>query len=143
MGFADSLAGRLFLVRRKSDLEYQIQIIMERKMAILDECNTLSAQMSNEIFQTGDHTTTFYGGVFPGNLPGVIPPNGYIPPIPVPTSSMPTGNYESRLAALQVKEKELDIRQKKMETELEAVKAEEESLKKIADDHVKKDFKVG
>jgi hypothetical protein len=143
MGFADSVAGRLFLIRRKSDIEFQIQIIMRRKIAILDECNSISANLSNNVFQNGNYTDAFYGGVFPGNLPGTTPPNAYQPPITVPTSSIPTGNYEQLLAELQVKEKELDVRQKKFENELEAVKAEEESLKKIADDHTKKDFKIG
>ena len=53
--------------------------------------------------------------------------------------------YEQEQAELQQIEKQLDTpNRKKMETELEAVKAEkEESFKKIAQDHAKNDFKIG
>ena len=139
MGFADAVAGRLFLVRRKSDLEFQIQTIMERKLAVLDQCNQISGQLANSIFQSGMNSTISSGTAFPGS----VYPTPTIPAIGVPQTSIGSNTYEHLLAQLQAKEKELDVRQKKMETELEAVKAEEESLKKIAMDHAKKDFKIG
>ena len=139
MGFADSVAGRLFLVRRRSDLEFQVQTIMERKLAVLDQCNQISAQMSNTIFQSGDNGLISSGTAMPGYIPG----SPYIPAVGVAQTSIGTNDYEAELAQLQSVEKELEVRQNKMETELEAVKAEEESLKKIADDHAKKDFKIG
>jgi len=139
MGFADAVTGRLFLARRKSDLEFQIQTIMERKLAILDQCNQISAQLANGIFQSGQHNDISSSTAFPG----AVYPTPVIPGINVPQTSIGTNQYERQLAKLQGVEKELDVKQKKFESELEAVKAEEESLKKIAQDHAKKDFKIG
>ncbi len=137
MGFADAVVTRLFLTRRRSDIEFKMQAIMQRKLAIMDECNRISEILANTIFQ-GDNTSAI-SPVAP--LPGLTPAS---PIVPLPGSQdVPTGYYETQLAQLQGIEKELDTRQKKLETELEAVKAEEESIKKIADDHAKKDFKIG
>ena len=137
MGFADAVAGRLFLVRRKSDLEFQIQSVMERKLAILDQCNQISAQLSNTIFQTDQNSDISSGTALPGTVYPAIPGIG------IPQTNVGSNQYENKLAQLQTVEKELDTQQKQMETELEAVKAEEESMKKIATDHAKKDFKIG
>jgi len=139
MGFADAVTGRLFLARRKSDLEFQIQTIMERKLAILDQCNQISAQLSNTIFQDGQHGDISNGAALPGYVAG----SPLIPAVGIPQNSIGTNQYERQLGRLQSLEKELDVKQKKFETELEAVKAEEESMKKIAQDHAKKDFKIG
>jgi len=139
MGFADAVTGRLFCTRRRSDLEVQIQSIMERKLAILDECNALSASHSNTIFQTGEHSTISSQAALLGANPG----NSYIPAVGLTQLGIGGNAYEADIAALQNVEKELEVKQNKLETELEAVKAEEESLKKIGDDHAKKDFKVG
>jgi len=142
MGFADSVTGRSFATRRRSDLEFEIQSIMQRKLAVLDACNQVSAQMSNSIFSTGLNGSISTGSA----LPGATYPNN-IPGVAVPQSIIGTAgtseNYEAELAQLQSVEKELEVQQNMKETELEAVKAEEESLKKIADDHAKKDFKIG
>ncbi|HSA06368.1 MAG TPA: hypothetical protein P5556_04245 [Candidatus Gastranaerophilales bacterium] len=139
MGFADAVAGRQFVVARKSDLEFQLSMIMERKLAILDECNQISQTLSNSIFQSGLHNTI----TSPTATPGFIAPSPVIPPAVFGQSPYGTGEYEQRLSELQGIEKALDLDQKKKESELEAIKAEEESLKKIADDHAKKDFKLG
>ena len=112
---------------------------MERKLAVLDQCNQISAQMSNTIFQTGDNSAISSGTALPGYIPG----SPIVPAVGIAQTAIGTNTYEAELAQLQSLEKELEVRQNKMETELEAVKAEEESLKKIADDHAKKDFKVG
>ena len=137
MGFADAVATNLFLVRRRSDIEFKVQSIMQRKLAVLDRCNELSEILANTVFQSDQ-----MGLISPGSpLPGITPVS---PLVPLPAAQdVPTGTYELELAELQGIEKELDVRQKKLETELEAVKAEQESIKKIADDHAKKDFKVG
>jgi len=134
MGFADSVATNLFLNRRKSDIEYKIQIIMQRKLAIMDECNQISQNLAESIFDT-DQTSLMSPNA---PLPGLTPSFPTTPAV-----AAPSGYYETVLLQLQSKEKELDCKQKKLETELEAVKAEEESMKKIADDHAKKDFKIG
>ena len=136
MGFADAVTGRLFATRRRSDLEFQIQSIMERKLAVLDQCNSISSELANTIFQEGQHgdissQAALLGWLSPNNLVGV------------PQIGIGGNTYETQLAQLQTLEKELEVKQNKLETELEAVKAEEESLKKIANDHAKKDFKVG
>lgn len=137
MGFADTVTTMLFLNRRQSDIEFKVQSIMQRKLAILDECNRISEILSVSVFQ-GDNN----GAISPAApLPGVLP---VYPLTPLPASQgVPTGYYETKLAELQGVEKELDTRQKKLQTELEAVKAEKESIQKIADDHAKKDFKIG
>jgi len=137
MGFADAVAGRLFLARRRSDLEFQVQIIMERKLAVLDQTNQISGQLAQTIFQTDQNGSISSGTALPGSVFPAIPGIG------VPQTSIGSNAYEAQLAQLQSIEKELDTKQKKMEIELEAVKAEEDSMKKIANDHAKKDFKIG
>ena len=138
MGFADAVTSRLFLNRRRSDIEFKMQTIMQRKLAIMDQCNLISEKLSNKVFSKDN-----YSAISPvAPLPGITPTNPLVTPFPA-EQDVPTGYYETKLAELQGIEKELDTRQKKLETELEAVKAEEESMKKIADDHAKKDFKVG
>ena len=113
-----------------------MQAIMQRKLAIMDECNQISEILSTSVFQ-GDNTSAITTGA---PLPGITP---VLPLVPLPAAQpVPTGYYETKLAELQGVEKELDTRQKKLETELEAVKAEEETVKKWANDHAKK-FKVG
>jgi len=148
MGFSDAVTGRLFLERRKSDLEFQIQAIMERKLAILDQTNKISAQLSKTIFQTDQNDTITYicgatsAGISSGTaLPGDVYPA--IQGIGVPQTAIGSNVYEAKIAQLQTIEKELDTRQKRMETELDAVKAEEDSMKKVSNDHAKKDFKIG
>ena len=137
MGFADVVTTTLFLNRRRSDVELTIQSILQRKLGIMDECNKISEILAEAIFQ-GDN----YSAISPGGLlPGMTPSN---PLVELgPEDPIPTGYYEAKLAELQGLEKELDTRQKKLEIELEAVKAEQESMQKIADDRAKKDFKVG
>jgi len=138
MGFADSVVTNLFLTRRRSDIEFKIQAIMQRKLAIMDECNEISEQLANAVFQNDAMGTISSSAP----LPGFVPPVPLVTPFPT-QENVPSGLYEIELAKLQGVEKELDTRQKKLETELEAVKAEQESIKKIADDHAKKDFKIG
>lgn len=141
MGFADAVTTRLFLNRRKSDIEFKMQAIMQRKLAILDECNRISEVLAANIFQNDAYSGHNDAIATPAPLPGLTPVS---PIATLPDSEdVPTGYYETQLATLQGVEKELDTRQKKLETELEAVKAEEESMKKIATDHAKKDFKIG
>lgn len=137
MGFGDAVLATLFTNRRRSDIEFKIEIILQRKLAIMDRCNEISETLAGTIFQSDNNATIST----PSSLPGFAPVYGIVPnPVPV---SVPSGLYEIELAQLQAVEKELDTKQKKLETELEAVKAENESMKKIAEDHAKKDFKIG
>lgn len=140
MGFADAVTGRLYLARKKSDLEFKLQVITERKMAVLDASNQVSAGLANTIFQSGGMHESISDGAA---LPGFIGGSPLIPPMYIPQLPIGVNLYEFLLGYLQNIEKELDAKQKKFETELEAVKTEEESVKKIASDHAKKDFKMG
>ncbi len=144
MGFADAVVTRLFLNRRQSDIEFKMQAIMQRKLAIMDECNKISEQLANAVFEGDNNAYISPASPLPGQTPA-NPLIGLPAPVAVPGNVLNNnGNdYELLLAELQGIEKELDTRQKKLETELEAVKAESESIKKIADDHAKKDFKIG
>ena len=139
MGFADSVTTNLFLNRRKSDIEYKIQIIMQRKLAIMDQCNAISQDLAESIFNTDQMSVVSPAAP----LPGLTPSYPTTPAVAAPGAGTGSPYYEVVLLRLQSMEKELDCKQKKLETELEAVKAEEESMKKIADDHAKKDFKIG
>ena len=139
MGFADAVVGRLFLTRRRSDLEMQVQMIMERKLAVLDETNQISQEIADTIFQSGRHSDI----TDPSAIPGDPVTSPLVPGVSFDTEQFGGNQFEQKLAQLQALEKQLDTEQKKKQTELEAVKAEEESLKKIATDHAKKDFKIG
>ena len=96
--------------------------------------------MANSIFQSDNHGDISQASI----TPGFFSATPVIPALTTPTTDpYGTGEYEQELANLQQVEKQLDTQQKKMETELEAVKAEEESFKKIAQDHAKNGFKIG
>ncbi|NLF83009.1 MAG: hypothetical protein GX568_03365 [Candidatus Gastranaerophilales bacterium] len=148
MGLADAVVTQLYAARRRSDLEMQLSMILERKLAVQDRCNEISAKLANNIFQSDNHDNITNPSATYGTVPGS---SGFIPALPAmpqdyfggTVESGDTINYERQLAKLQQVEKQLDTQQKKMETELEAVKAEEESFKKIAHDHAKNGFKIG
>jgi hypothetical protein len=140
MGLADAMVTQLYAARRRSDLEMQLSMILERKLAVQDRCNEISAVLANSIFQSDNHGDISQASI----TPGFFSATPVIPALTTPTTDpYGTGVYEQELANLQQVEKQLDTQQKKMETELEAVKAEEESFKKIAQDHAKNGFKVG
>jgi hypothetical protein len=141
MGLADAVVTQLFAARRRSDLEMQLSMILERKLAVQDKCNEISAELSATIFQSDDNSDISGASAVPGFIPSS---SGLVPELTtMAEDEYGTYEYEVELAELQQVEKQLDTQQKKMETELEAIKAEEESFEKIAQDHAKNDFKIG
>jgi hypothetical protein len=151
MGLADAVTTQLFASRRRSDLEMQISFILERKLAVQDRCNAISSQLAQTIFQNDNNGTLSAPNATNGYIPtagvnaGVAyTSSGFVPNLPAMTvNQYGANNYEQQLGSLQQVEKQLDTQQKKMETELEAIKAEEDSFKKIGQDHAKNDFKIG
>lgn len=137
MGLGDTMTSALFLNRRKSDVEFKIQAILTRKMAIMDECNEISEILATTIFQNDEYNSISQAAILPGTVPTspVVPLGAAV--------AIPTGYYETELARLQGVEKELDNDQTKLEVELEGVKAEQESMQKLASEHAKNDFKIG
>ena len=87
MGFADSTTTMLFLNRRQSDLEFHIQAILQRKLAIMDECNNISEVLAAAIFQ-GDNNSA---------ISPVAPLPGLTPNLPL----VPLGTMERNHTALQ------------------------------------------
>jgi hypothetical protein len=147
MGLADAVVTQLYAARRRSDLEMQLSMILERKLACQDKCNQVASIISNSIFQSDNNGDITDAAAVPGFIPTS---SGFNPPLTAltginygGTADPATQNYEIQLGELQQVEKQLDTQQKKMETELEAIKAEEDSFKKIAEDHAKNDFKIG
>jgi hypothetical protein len=144
MGLADSMVTQLFASRRRSDLEMQISMILERKLAVQDRCNEISSVLANSIFQSDNNGDISGASATLGGAGAIIPGGGFDPALgAMSTDPFGTYDYEVELGNLQQVEKQLDTTQKKMETELEAIKAEEDSFKKIAQDHAKNDFKIG
>lgn len=141
MGLADAVVTQLFSARRRSDLEMQLSMVLERKLAVQDRCNEVSSTLANSIFQSDNNGDISGAAAVPGFIPAS---SGFVPALTTLTSDpYGTYQYEVELGELQQIEKQLDTQQKKMEVELEAIKAEEASFKKIAMDHAKNDFKIG
>ena len=110
---------------------------MHRKLAIIRVVNELSRTVAATI-----RTDGYYDA---GTTPGVLPGFGAGMPTDVVVSPAPdaNSNLEGEIDAYLALEKELGAQQSILEVEYEAVKAEIDSLKKIVQDHAKKDFKLG
>lgn len=139
MGIAANKFRLLYLKASKSDLEYKIALIFERRKALLDRSMEISAENSNNIFQTGDNRQ-LYDGQMPGPLPGFSAP---LPGITLPEADpIPTGNYEEQTAVLQALDKELELDAEKIKIMIESAKTEIDSVDQLLRKNIEKEYKT-
>ena len=121
MGLAASQARLLMIVARKSDIEFQIQCINQRRIILANAASNLTRQYANNVFQTGDwipsgpvidDTNPASGYGLPG-IGDIFAPGGEDgDEQQVGTTPIASGNYEVQLSAVHAQDKELELRQK-------------------------------
>ena len=151
MGLAASQSRLLMIVARKSDIEFQIQCINQRRIILANAASTTSQQYASNVFQTGDWTP--YGPTIDPNnnasgygLPGIgdlFAPGGTNgQDQQVGTSPIASGDYETQLSIIHSQDKALELRQKSLETEHKCVTTEYDAVKKVIDKNIEMSFKT-
>lgn len=145
MGLAASQSRLMMLMQRKSDIQFQVQNINQRRITLAQEASNLTRAFADNVYQTGDWTP--YGPDGTGYaLPGVgaiLAPGGENGAMQeVGTSNMASGDYEMELTVIHAQDKELELRQKQLETEYKCLEAEVEAVQKVIDKNIEKAFKT-
>ena len=151
MGLAASQARLLMIVARKSDLEFQIQVINQRRMTLASQAAELCRQFANQVYQTGDWTAVGVevdendptsGYALPG-LGNIFAPGGEDgADQQVGTTPIASGDYENQLTLIHAMDKELELRQQGLETQHKCVSTEYDAVKKVIQKNIETSFKT-
>lgn len=139
MGLAASQGRLLMLTARKSDLEFQIQCINQRRTVLAVQSEQLIRQYVNSIYQNDDPSTIGTGNALPGFI---FSDNTITGTDPVPQSPIATGAYEQQMALVQAIDKELELREKSLDTQHKEVETEYDAVKKVIDKNIEMSFKT-
>lgn len=148
MGLAASQARLLMLTARKSDIEFQIQIINQRRTTLAYQSAALAQKYANAIYQNanpsvltetveGDESTIQDVGALPGIFAGTDPSGAT-----VTESQIPAGYYEQEMAQVLAIDKALELREKSLDTQHNAVQTEYDAVKKVIDKNIEMSFKT-
>jgi len=138
MGIAANKFRLLFLTAHKSDLEYKLSIINQRRVALIDQSLQIAANSSNNIFETDDYSN-LYDGQTVGALPGFTSPT---PGVTVEQDPVPTGDYEQQTLVLQALDKELQMDGESVKILIETAKTEVEAVDKLLFKNIEKEYKT-
>ncbi len=153
MGLAASQARLLMLTARKSDLEFQIQLINQRRTVLAYQAANLAQKYANALYQNndptvltqtteGDETTAIANDNNLIGIPGIFgnyqDPSGST----VPENDIPAGYYEAEMAEVQAIDKALEIRTKSLDTQHKEVETEYDAVKKVIDKNIEVSFKT-
>ncbi|HSA07057.1 MAG TPA: hypothetical protein P5556_07735 [Candidatus Gastranaerophilales bacterium] len=142
MGIAANKFRLLYLLASKSDTEFKIFKINQKRMALLDTSEVAAKKYANTIFQSGQRTDLYDGdspGIFPWmtNIASQNPFNATLEEDP-----MPTGMYEAEMAIIHDMDKEYELEGEKLKSFYEAKKTEIESVQEILKKNTEKDYKT-
>jgi len=149
MGLAASQGRLLMLTARKSDIEFKIQTINQRRTTLAQQSSQLIRQYAAAMYQTDDTsvlnqtTTTNPDGTTTTtqNPVGALP--GFIFSVsPVQQTAIPTGDYETQMALVQSLDKELELRTRDLDTQHKEVETEYDAVKKVIDKNIEMSFKT-
>lgn len=139
MGIAANKFRLLFLAASKSDIEYKILTLNQKRKALMDQ----AAQMANSFAQTifdSNKRTDLYDGAFPGVFPGMSDNSPFL--TPSDESSFPEGQYEAQMVVIHSMDKEYELEIKKLESFYEAKKTEMDSVKEVLKKNTEKEYKT-
>lgn len=150
MGLAASQGRLLMLTARKSDIEFAIQNINQRRTTLAQQTSQLIRQFSNAMYQTDNNGILNATDI---NDPSTIQPVGAMPGflfndpavtgVPAsPQAAIPTGVYEQQMALVQSLDKELELRTRELDTQHKAVETEYDAVKKVIDKNIETSFKT-
>jgi hypothetical protein len=145
MGFVDSVAGVLFSARLNSDYEYQLQIISQRKMALMSAANQIGIALTNSIFEKANPNyvpNPSLLNAITGSL-SMLGQNGSAIASQVAKNSGNPNLLQGLLLMIHAIENELDARQKSIETNYKIRKEMQDNFQKIAKENAKKSFTIG
>ena len=130
MGIAANKFRLLFLKGSKSDVEYRITLIFQRRKALMQQAMQFSSDYSNNLFAGNNG----YDDI-PGPLPGFVGTD-------IPTSPLPTGEFEEKLLVLQKLDKEMELDAEQLKVQMETYASEIESIDKLLKKNIEKDYKT-
>jgi len=147
MGLAASQGRLLLLTARKSDVEFKIQTINQRRTTLAIQTQQLVSGYINAMYQS-DNTSILNATDINdastiqnvGALPGFI----FTDPSVATVNQTPisTGVYEEQMALVEALDKELELREKSLETQHKEVETELDVVKKVIDKNIESSFKT-
>jgi len=148
MGLAASQGRLLMLTARKSDIEFKIQVINQRRTTLAQQTSQLIRGYVNGLYQTDD-TSTLYTTTTTNpdgtttttqNDVGALP--GFVFDTTTTQTSVGTGDYEQQLALVESLDKELELRTRDLDTQHKEVETEYDAVKKVIDKNIETSFKT-
>ena len=145
MGLAASQGRLLYLTARKSDIEFKVQIINQRRTTLAQQTTQLVRQYANAMYQNDNPSIINATDI---NDPSTIQPVGALPGFVFPTSGtviqtpIATGDYETQMALVQSLDKELELRTRDLDTQHKEVETEYDAVKKVIDKNIEMTFKT-
>jgi len=147
MGLAASQGRLLLLTARKSDVEFKVQVINQRRTTLAIQAQQLVSTYINAMYQT-DNTSilnaTNINDASTVQAVGALPGFVYTDPsvATVNQSAIATGVYEQEMALVQALDKELELREKSLDTQHKEVETELDAVKKVIDKNIESSFKI-
>ena len=138
MGLSASAGREVMLTARKSDIEFKVQVINQRRTVLAQHASQLSRDFANAMYQTDDTAILGTSSALPGFTDSSY---GVIPQANIGTGGT-TINYEAQMAEVQALDKELELREKDLQTQNKEVETELEAVRKVIDKSVEKGFKT-
>ncbi|HEX9063418.1 MAG TPA: hypothetical protein VF941_24870, partial [Clostridia bacterium] len=120
-GLAASQGRLMFLNQRKSDIEFKIQVINQRRSLLAEQSAQLTRLEANSLYQDDSGTKII---------------------LLAEQSNSAIQNYSIQMAQIQALDKELELRENDLNTQHKKVEAELDSVKKIIDRNIDKTFKM-
>jgi len=148
MGLAASQGRLLMLTARKSDIEFKIQVINQRRTTLAQQTSQLIRGYVNGLYQT-DNTSSLYtttttnpDGTTTTVQNDIAALPGFVFENTTPTAPVGTGDYEQELALVQSLDKELELRTRDLDTQHKEVETEYDAVKKVIDKNIEISFKT-
>lgn len=120
-GLAASEGRLMFLNQRKNDIEFKIQVINQRRTILAEQAAQLAREYANNIYQDSSSTKT---------------------EIQLVNSVSDPQNYSIQMAQVQAIDKELELREKDLMVQHKEVETELDSVKKVIDRNIDKTFRT-
>jgi len=136
MGIAASSGRMMMLTARKMDLEFQIQIINQRRMTLSKRAGELAKGYADTMYQTADPSVLGGSNALLGSA--TWDPSG----VSVAQSGVATGRYEAEMATVEALDKQLELRQTELNTQHKAAETEVDAVQKVIDKSIEKGFKT-
>jgi len=141
MGLAASAGRQHMLTARKSDIEFKVQVINQRRTTLAEQSAQLARAFANSMYQNDD-PGVLNSGLGATMLPGFTSPAPTTGVAGIVQSDVATGWYEQQMAYVQSLDKELELREKDLQTQNKEIETELEVISKVIDKSIERGFKT-